>query len=85
MGDTRTSLDFMRSVMLWPQLVLPVKKRATGEVGVMRAADWSVAEPTVYTVNMFALGNYVGKNWEDIPHVDYRDLQAVVDDGWVVD
>lgn len=73
-------LAFMSDPMQWPYMVLPVKKSGFGRVGVMFDQ-----RPRVYTVSIYELTDYKEVHPDEIPHTDYTDLQAVVDDGWRVD
>lgn len=72
-------IEFMADPYKWPMLVLPVKQRKTGKVGVMFNE-----KPRVYTVNMYELDSYKDRP-QDLPYTDYETLQQLVDDGWVVD
>jgi hypothetical protein len=80
------NLRMMRRPDDWPQWpCLPLVRRemktdkdVLPEVGLL----WDEAKPTVYFINMFALGSV---NLTDVDKKEYMDWDALLDDGWVVD
>lgn len=86
--ERNTELRWMSNPMTWPNMVLPIVKRTgLGDPGQPTTGLLTGGGPTVYFVNMWALGDpeYKGKAWSDLPHKTYESFEAIVDDGWRVD
>jgi hypothetical protein len=84
MEEPQRSLEYMRDPMKWTMILLPLKK-ADPKGGFPELGLMFDERPRVYTVSMFQLGAYKDVKLDEIPHIDYPDLEGVVDDGWRVD
>lgn len=77
------SLAMMKNPVSWPQMVLPLKKRAENggmpEMGILLGN-----KPTIYRVNMWELAGPLSK-LEDGPKDEFASYEAIVEAGWVVD
>jgi hypothetical protein len=76
-----TDLEFMKAYDKWPRWpMLPLKKRDDSKIcGFLLGTGY----PVVYLKNIYGLKQ--GDTIENLPKQEYDSLQAILDDGWVID
>lgn len=70
-----SDLEFMKTPMKWPHLILPLKRVKDGQ---LECAVLVEGAPRVYLADMYS----VTPNTEIKEYMDY---EGIVDDGWRVD
>jgi len=86
--DTKTDKDMILSPVSWPRWpVLPLKRGdvfSNGGTGFLIASrePWSA----VYLTNMYELkAGPIRPQLENVEKITYSSIDALIDDGWVVD
>jgi hypothetical protein len=78
---------FIRETVGWPLWpFLPVKTLGDNRrIGFL--FDGKEVQNRVFLMNLLSVKEYLDKGgkWEDIPSKQYDSLEALLDDGWVVD
>jgi hypothetical protein len=88
----RADAEFVRSAMMWPVWpYLPVKRKDNSlkdkNLGILYATEELVkkGKPTVYHLYLFDLPRDKKLSDPSIPKTEYESVEAMLDDGWMVD